>query len=130
MIKNVVILLMFFCISLAVLSCSGNNGNLVVSFNAVNPLDIPRNDEVISIPLGSLDYKKDAKSLYCVADGEIVPTQLVDENGDETLDALLILISFEPNEKVDVNIFSSDSAKIQFKSRVNIADESPWGTPF
>ena len=113
---------MIFVFSLAALvisSCSGGNKDqVIVSFNAVNPLDIPRADEVLSIPLGSLNYDDNSKSLFCSANGNIVPSQLIDENGDEIIDALLMLISFGPNEKVEVNIFSSDSMHDAYDSRV------------
>ncbi len=102
-------------------SCSDrNSGNVkIAEFNTVNTLDQVRADEVISVPIASLNADLDeSDNLIAKAGNTEIPLQLFDENGDEYYDALLLLVSYNPHENIPVSIFKSDSAGTQFKSRV------------
>jgi hypothetical protein len=119
MMERIKILSLLSILTFVLLNCSnGVEEKIIASFNAVNTQDFQRQDEVISIPLGSLNYEKESKTLYATAGGEVIPTQLFDENGDEIIDAILLLLSFEPNERIKIDIFSSDSVKESSQSRV------------
>lgn len=119
-IKNTVKYL-FSLLLLFLFACSSDDPEfkLVGEFITTNSMDWQRTDEIISIPLGSLQISSDdINNLVVTARDEEIPSQLFDENGDEYYDVLLALLSYAPNESVKISIYNTDSVNTNYKSRV------------
>jgi len=102
----------------AAVSCSSTGDlptEVVVATSAVhNPSGFAREDEALYWPFYDLGIGSSAlkKSLVIVADGQVVPSQVVDWDGDGSKDGILTVLDFAPASTHNVSVqYSTDLLK-------------------
>ena len=109
----------FFVILLSVVSCSKQ-----ASIQFDNQLDSRRADELIVLTKSQLAEKANLESdklpVFKV-NGEIVPSQVDDVDGDGDWDEVCVLLDFQPKEKIEVLVeFVEPNLYPEFKKRTNV----------
>lgn len=120
--------LLHLFVLLTAVSCSGKKAQ---SLKLENPLSAERADAAILIPMAELGYTGRLVPLLKKADGEVVPCQVDDLNGDGELDEMVFLYSFAPGQTTELGIEWTEPSEYPcFEPRTNIryGKLTPGGT--
>ena len=104
---------------------------LVASIALANPSEFERPDENALIPLSTLGVKNSLSRTLSVTDGEaLLPSQLVDDDGDGEKDSLVFNAGFGPTESRVLHIFRTDDISQKFEKRtqaeISIKQGGAW----
>ncbi|WP_111642919.1 glycoside hydrolase family 88 protein [Marinimicrobium alkaliphilum] len=83
------------------------SAKVLASAEVANPTHFARPQEPIEFPLTDIGLALDdprVAALAAVENGEVLPSQLVDINGDGQIDTLLVAIDFAPEQIRDIEI--------------------------
>ncbi len=90
-----------------------------------NPLDSPRKDEVIVFERSAiadyLEFEEGTLPVFKLPNGDYVPTQVDDLDGDGKWDEAVLVIDFKPGEKLVLEIdFMTEETYPEFEKRTNL----------
>ncbi|MCY1722934.1 DUF4861 domain-containing protein [Prolixibacteraceae bacterium Z1-6] len=96
-----------------------------VKFTFENPLEVDRTDEVIVLSRADLAAKMDLAEgrlpVLKKADGETVPSQVDDLDGDGKWDELVLIVDFEKNQKLELCAeLVAEESYPKYKKRTNL----------
>jgi len=101
----------------------------LVWLTIVNPVDLPRENEFIVLPLTDLGLDSGANSYVVQNKDRILPSQMVDTDFDGQDDSLGFLIDLAAGESVKVSVLASDKKTEEMKSRahaeISVRSSSP-----
>ncbi len=81
-----------------------------------NPINVVRKEAVVSCSLKKIKDKYplfNVNDFYVTAGSKEIPSQAMDKNGDGTVDEVLFLSSFKPNEKKEFVFHYSENGKVE-----------------
>jgi rhamnogalacturonyl hydrolase YesR len=96
-----------------------------------NPSEFERRDENTSIPLSTLGLENDPAHNLSVSDGKaLLPSQLIDDDGDGENDSLVLNAGFGPAQSRTLSIARTDSPTAAFDKRtqaeISIKQGGAW----
>ncbi|MBE0655141.1 MAG: DUF4861 family protein, partial [Bacteroidales bacterium] len=110
---------------LAVLCLPGCNQRIETSLTFTNPLDIPRENEVVQIPYEEMktllgNFESGKLPLF-ISGEDTLTCQFLNYQGDELPEELLVQISLNPSEKKKVRVIWTDRGDYpEFSAKTSI----------
>ena len=112
-------LILLFLVSAVLFSCEKET---VISVS--NPLDVSREDEVIVLSKAQIEANRlsvENKLPVFKSNGQVVPTQPDDTDGDGNWDEVAVLLSFEANETVELDLnWVPENEYPEFEKQTNL----------